>query len=333
MAPSADVSVDISHEGEASPLMALVDAASSLMDKKGYPTTASSEGSELSPSNSHDSKAKEDQERNLGSEDNSSPLDKRVSFAEQLMALLDDDANAEVIAWMPDGKAFTIIDPKRFTKVEMPKHFNIRNMSSFVRKLTRWGFRRFMCKETMNSDLFKHKDFQRGNLKLCSEIKCLGRNPVPSAVAKNTSLKQIMAAKVNNQRKPSSSDSAAPSTTSKSARTQVDKSLKDLNEARLLAQIRHLLKSRALPLSLSTAPSDPLFAVLALAGGALQDPNSFLAKASSNRSLAAEALALQSLIDASHQQQLAHMAAIRLTTTASSRLTANALQGFPSYFY
>jgi hypothetical protein len=78
------------------------------------------------------------------------------------MALLDDD-DFEFLTWMPDGKAFTIIKPKLFTKEYMPKYFSIRNMSSFVRKLSRWGFIRVHEAATRNSDIFKHPQFQRGN--------------------------------------------------------------------------------------------------------------------------------------------------------------------------
>lgn len=104
----------------------------------------------------------------------------KLSFAEQLMTVIDDESHP-FLTWMPDGKSFTIKNPKLFTAELMPKLFNIRNMSSFVRKLSRWGFQRYHEKETMNSDLFRHKEFQRGDWKSCSQIKCTaGRHPVTS---------------------------------------------------------------------------------------------------------------------------------------------------------
>lgn len=87
----------------------------------------------------------------------------KMTFTEQLKVLLDDD-NFEHLTWMPEGNAFTIINPKLFMKNHMPKYFNIRNMSSFVRKLSRCGFTRVHEKATMNSDIFRHPDFQRGTL-------------------------------------------------------------------------------------------------------------------------------------------------------------------------
>jgi hypothetical protein len=88
------------------------------------------------------------------------------------MHILDDEDNySNIITWMPDGKAFTIVNHKKFTKVEMPKIFNIKNMSSFVRKLARFGFTRIHDKQTMNSDIFAHKDFQRGCYERATQIK------------------------------------------------------------------------------------------------------------------------------------------------------------------
>ncbi|KAL3934251.1 MAG: hypothetical protein SGBAC_009985 [Bacillariaceae sp.] len=110
------------------------------------------------------------------------PMEK-LTFAQQLMTLLDDEASP-YLKWMPDGKSFTIKNPKKFTSDQMPKLFNIRNMSSFVRKLTRWGFARHHEKETMNSDIFKHASFEKGAWERCSEIKCATRQPVSSTLRK-----------------------------------------------------------------------------------------------------------------------------------------------------
>lgn len=103
------------------------------------------------------------------------PDSSKHTFSESLMSVLDDPQYEDVIAWMPDGNSFTIKDHKKFTRDLMPKLFSIRNMSSFVRKLTRWGFTRAHEKETCNSDIFKHVNFKRDNLELCRKVKCVGR--------------------------------------------------------------------------------------------------------------------------------------------------------------
>jgi hypothetical protein len=343
MSPLAPSSVSVSSEDEANPFMTLVDAAASILDKTAHPTTSSADQA------ASNADAPEDQDRtsspsNPENRDASPLLDKKLSFAEQLMAMLDDEVNSGVIAWMPEGKAFTIINPKRFTKVEMPKIFNIRNMSSFVRKLTRWGFHRKYEKETMNSDIFKHKEFQRGNYDMCSQIKCLGRNPVTPSIPKQEALKQVMGDKTQNvntktqQRLPSSPPSVCspPSTTCNDAVPQYKKTLNYMDEARRLAHIhKHLLNANPLPYSFSTS-SDAVSDVLALAINSLRrEQGPLLMNASSDHSLAANALALQNIIDASRQRQLAHMAPIPswLTTTANARLAAKpSWGGFPSLY-
>jgi hypothetical protein len=188
------------HDGE-NPLMALVDAALDRQIKEGtsedvsdLSSSSSSEDESLSrpstppattallvPAVSPVSVASAGGsttsiEGTLGTE-------KKLSFAEQLMATLDKDEFSDILTWMPNGKAFTIVDPKRFTKDHMPGLFNIRNMSSFVRKLTRWGFSRVHEKETLNSDIFKHPEFQQGKPELCRGIKCVGRTPMASSAS------------------------------------------------------------------------------------------------------------------------------------------------------
>lgn len=153
------------------PLMALVDAA--LSD---------SESSRSTLNTSEEAPKQEEQRRNTMME--------KLSFAEQLMTVLDDETCPH-LTWMPNGKSFTIKNPKQFTSDQMPKIFNIRNMSSFVRKLSRWGFNRYHEKETMNSDLFRHKDFQKGNWKACSGIRCSGRHPVTSILRNESPAKKV----------------------------------------------------------------------------------------------------------------------------------------------
>ena len=101
--------------------------------------------------------------------------DKKVTFAEFLMEVLNKEENHDVLQWMPCGTQFTITNHRKFTMERMPELFKIRNMSSFVRKLTRWGFARVHEKETGNSDIFKHHNFQRDKPELCRKIRCVNR--------------------------------------------------------------------------------------------------------------------------------------------------------------
>ena len=101
--------------------------------------------------------------------------DKKTTFAEYLMEVLNTEANHDVLQWMPCGTQFTITNHRKFTMDRMPELFKIRNMSSFVRKLTRWGFARVHEKESGNSDIFKHPNFQREKPELCKKIRCVNR--------------------------------------------------------------------------------------------------------------------------------------------------------------
>jgi HSF-type DNA-binding len=109
--------------------------------------------------------------------------ERKMTFAEFLMKVLDDRSNHDIISWMPEGDAFTILNHRKFTMDRMPKLFKIRNMSSFVRKLTRWGFSRVHQKETGNCDIFRHEYFLRGKPELARKIRCLNRAAEAAAAA------------------------------------------------------------------------------------------------------------------------------------------------------
>jgi HSF-type DNA-binding len=168
---SSDNSVCSGSESmECNPFMALVDAATSLLDRR-------ADAACISPLTSKIPLAVEVASTPTPFQDIKAPnkCKEKYTFSHLLKSVLDDPAHEDVITWMPDGMAFTIVNHKRFTMELMPKIFNIRNMSSFVRKLGRWGFNRVHEKETRNSDIFKHKDFQKGNSERCKAVKCVGR--------------------------------------------------------------------------------------------------------------------------------------------------------------
>jgi hypothetical protein len=189
-------SSDASKDSEENPFMTLVDAAASLLDTK-RPKSNTKCNVDIAPVITPSVSAIENgEDKNVQVEapeesDTKAQIQvikgtkedlvvvvdgcKKLSFAEHLMAVLDDKANNDILSWMPDGKAFTITNHKKFTMDYMPKLFNIRNMSSFVRKLCRWGFQRVHEKETRNSDIFKHPFFMRGNSALVRKVKCVGR--------------------------------------------------------------------------------------------------------------------------------------------------------------
>mmetsp|Transcript_5019 Transcript_5019/g.6801 ORF Transcript_5019/g.6801 Transcript_5019/m.6801 type:complete len:383 (-) Transcript_5019:173-1321(-) len=92
------------------------------------------------------------------------------TFPEKLMALLASDDARDVVVWLPDGKSFTIIKPEVFVNFILPKYFKQAQLSSFVRRLHRWGFRQ-LKKETGEST-YEHDLFLRDDPDLCLQMCC-----------------------------------------------------------------------------------------------------------------------------------------------------------------
>lgn len=169
-------------ESSYDPLMTLVDAATSVLENKekaekrvSLETLSSQETLKVTGS------CKENCKHRSSYNANESP----DSFPERLMDALDDEGNSDALVWMPDGKAFTLVDQNRnFTSKFMPKLFKIKNLSSFVRKLSRWGFHRMHDSMTQNSDIFRHPLFQRGRRDLLKQMRCSSMSsPKPLTLA------------------------------------------------------------------------------------------------------------------------------------------------------
>ncbi len=64
-------------------------------------------------------------------------------FPLKLHEIISDERNFDIIQWLPSGKAFIIVDKKRFAKEILPRFFTQQcKFTSFTRKLTRWRFNR-----------------------------------------------------------------------------------------------------------------------------------------------------------------------------------------------
>jgi len=94
-----------------------------------------------------------------------------------------DTCGPEVATWSKDGTTFIIKNPDKFESEEIPKFFNHRNFSSFVRQLNFYGFRKIKTDPIRISDrpdksseefkywVFRHEKFLRGRPDLLSEVK------------------------------------------------------------------------------------------------------------------------------------------------------------------
>jgi HSF-type DNA-binding len=84
----------------------------------------------------------------------------------------------ESIGWVLEGKAFVIRNKDKFTKTWVPMFFGQTKLSSFTRKLYRWGFRKLNLARdgtgsTQNSMYFGNENFQRDNTSLLSRMRSI----------------------------------------------------------------------------------------------------------------------------------------------------------------
>mmetsp|Transcript_24955 Transcript_24955/g.58571 ORF Transcript_24955/g.58571 Transcript_24955/m.58571 type:complete len:406 (-) Transcript_24955:131-1348(-) len=107
--------------------------------------------------------------------------DVALTFPQRLMEALMDGRYQDILSWDDEREdAFIIHRKGKFTDEILPKFFNKRSkFSSFVRKLTRWGFVR-ISKGT-ESAKFIHPLFRRGNYRLLSQLSCNSVNPNPTS--------------------------------------------------------------------------------------------------------------------------------------------------------
>jgi len=94
----------------------------------------------------------------------------KKNFPSKLFDVIADEANSDIIMWLPGGKAFVIQDKKRFASEILPRYFKQSQFTSFTRKLTRWNFERVTRGLLMGA--YFHKYFQKDNPSLCRMMTC-----------------------------------------------------------------------------------------------------------------------------------------------------------------
>jgi hypothetical protein len=88
------------------------------------------------------------------------------SFPVKLMEAITKHYDERLVAWLPDGKSFVVVDPQRFVENAVQDTFKGGKYSSFVRKLNRWGFRRLTSHAGVGC--FHNPLFLRDRPELCS---------------------------------------------------------------------------------------------------------------------------------------------------------------------
>ena len=87
--------------------------------------------------------------------------ERRLSFPQIMMKLLEDAQYKDALCWLPDGLSFAI-DPEVFQKEVIPIYFRGSKFDSFKRKVNRWGFKRIVETEAPGTMTYYHKLFRRG---------------------------------------------------------------------------------------------------------------------------------------------------------------------------
>lgn len=62
------------------------------------------------------------------------------NFPEQLFDVVSDPKIDHIVAWLPHGKGFMIIDKTKFDQLILPTYFEGAKFTSFTRRLKRWKF-------------------------------------------------------------------------------------------------------------------------------------------------------------------------------------------------
>lgn len=81
-------------------------------------------------------------------------------FLLKLYTILNDESCKKYIQWSSEGLSFIIINENNFTKKVLPKFFNHRNFSSFVRQLNMYHFHKEKSPQKGECE-YKHAQFQK----------------------------------------------------------------------------------------------------------------------------------------------------------------------------
>jgi hypothetical protein len=101
------------------------------------------------------------------------------NFPQKLFDLLETRYHSDIVRWLPGGKAFIVLDKRRFANEILPAYFKESQYTSFTRKLSRWKFTRVSRGPYMGA--YYHKNFRSDNRLLCRLMSCNN-----SKVAKKT---------------------------------------------------------------------------------------------------------------------------------------------------
>lgn len=106
------------------------------------------------------------------------PLARVPNFPAKMHAILSRSDLADVVTWLPHGRAWRILKPREFEVRVIPSYFEHNKFSSFIRQANGWGFRRITKGPDRNS--YYHELFLRGIPHLSKRMKRPGPSKKPS---------------------------------------------------------------------------------------------------------------------------------------------------------
>lgn len=92
-----------------------------------------------------------------------------VNFVAKMHSVLSRPELADIVAWMPHGRAWKILKPREFEIRVLPEYFEHSKLSSFIRQANGWGFRRIG--QGPDKGAYYHEQFLRGLPHLCKTMK------------------------------------------------------------------------------------------------------------------------------------------------------------------
>lgn len=94
-----------------------------------------------------------------------------MNFPCKLMELMSNPSNADAISWLPHGKAFAILNRKKFTDHVVSNMHCCKAKSKYflMKLLQQWGFIQLKSSST-RGEIYFHKYFQRDRASLCARM-------------------------------------------------------------------------------------------------------------------------------------------------------------------
>lgn len=94
-----------------------------------------------------------------------------MNFPCKLIEIMSNPSNADAITWLPHGKAFAILNRKKFMDCFLPNVNCCKGLSKhlLIKLIQQWGFIQLKSSST-RGEIYFHKYFQRDRPSLCSRM-------------------------------------------------------------------------------------------------------------------------------------------------------------------